>query len=467
MERKTFILALLCVAALLLPACTKDKNYAPREMKVSDAEAVSIYGKKAILSARCDYPGKWKAVLEVSASHDMANPQSFEATVDDNTISAEATGLELSTAYFGRITVSNRFAEAHSEVLAFTTSDIELYVVTNEVTGIQTTSATGGGNVVDDGGTAVTERGICWGTSHNPTVSGSHASSGTGTGAFTASMTGLTANTKYYVRAYATNSQGTTVYGNEVSFTTLEKPDNEETFTAGGVTFKMIFVEGGTFWMGAQSTNPNGQNYDSEASDSESPVHQVTLSSYYMGETEVTQALWQAMMGSNPSHFSGSNLPVETVSWNDCQTFIDKLNQQCAGQLNGRQFALPTEAQWEYAARGGNQSHGYRYSGSNTVGDVAWYYDNSGYTTHAVGTKQANELGLYDMSGNVHEWCYDFYGYYGSSAQTDPTGPATGYGRVPRGGGCLGVARDCRVSNRDGITPDSTSDHLGLRLSLR
>ena len=187
-----------------------------------------------------------------------------------------------------------------------------------------------------------------------------------------------------------------------------------------------------------------------------------------MGETEVTQALWQAVTGSNPSNFKGdSQRPVEEVSWNDCQEFITKLNQLCASQLNGRQFALPTEAEWEYAARGGKQSRGYKYSGSNTLGNVAWHWDNSGSTTHAVGTKQANELGLYDMSGNVFEWCQDWYGSYRSSAQTDPTGPSTGSYRVLRGGSWDYDAWNCRVSRRYYRVPSNAHPSLGLRLSLR
>ena len=233
------------------------------------------------------------------------------------------------------------------------------------------------------------------------------------------------------------------------------------TFTANGVSFRMVSVEGGTFTMGATSEQ------GSDARDDEKPTHSVTLSSYYMGETEVTQALWQAVMGSNPSGFSGSDLPVERVSWNDCQTFINKLNQLLAGQLNGRQFALPTEAQWEYAARGGKQSRGYKYSGSNTLGDVAWYGNNSSSTTYAVGTKQANELGLYDMSGNVYEWCQDWEGSYNSSAQTDPTGPSTGSSRAFRGGSWYDSAGPCRVSSRNDYTPDFSYLNLGLRLSLR
>src|SRR5574344_679325 len=227
-----------------------------------------------------------------------------------------------------------------------------------------------------------------------------------------------------------------------------------KTFTVRGVPFEMVRVQGGTFTMGCTSEQ-GGDCYD----DNEKPAHRVTLSDYYIGETEVTQALWQAVMGSNPSYFKGSALPVETVSWDDCQTFITKLNQ-----LTGKTFRLPTEAEWEYAARGGNQSKGYKYSGSNTIDDVAWYYDNSGSKTHTVGTKQANELGIYDMSGNVWEWCSDWYDSYGSSSQTNPTGAASGSYGVLRGGSWNYNARFCRVSLRSGYYPDYGNDGRGLRL---
>ena len=226
-------------------------------------------------------------------------------------------------------------------------------------------------------------------------------------------------------------------------------------FTVNGVSFTMIAVEGGTFPMGA--TSEQGSDADSD----EKPVHSVTLSDYYIGETEVTQELWTAVMGNNPSYYKGNNKPVEQVSWNDCQEFVKKLNQ-----LTGKNFRLPTEAEWEYAARGGNKSQGYKYSGSNTLGDVAWYYDNSSSQTHEVKTKQANELGIYDMSGNVWEWCQDWSGSYSSSSQTNPTGPSSGSYRVYRGGGWHGSARYCRVSLRGGYYPDGSSGNLGLRLSL-
>ena len=229
-----------------------------------------------------------------------------------------------------------------------------------------------------------------------------------------------------------------------------------QTITVGGVSFKMIAVEGGTFLMGSPAS-------DTEAYDDEKPQHEVTLSNYYIGETEVTQELWEAVMGSNPSYLEGVKLPVENVSWYDCQAFIGKLNAQ-----TGKTFRLPTEAEWEYAARGGKKSKGYIYSGSNSIGDVAWYLDNSGETTHEVGTKQANELGIYDMSGNVYEWCQDWYGetYYENSSTTDPQGPASGTYCVLRGGSWTSFARYCRVAFRRGYNPVSGNGSYGLRLVL-
>ena len=235
------------------------------------------------------------------------------------------------------------------------------------------------------------------------------------------------------------------------------EPFGYQTFTVNGVSFDMIAVEGGTFTMGA--TAEQGSDADSD----EKPTHKVTLSSYMIGKTEVTQELWQAVMGSNPSHFSGTNLPVEEVSWEDCQIFITKLNG-----LTGKKFRLPTEAEWEYAARGGNKSQGYKYSGSNTIDDVAWYRSSSSSGPHPVATKAPNELGIYDMSGNVFEWCSDWYSvsYYSSSSQYNPTGPASESRRVYRGGCWYYDARRCRVSDRHGINPAVREYDLGLRLAL-
>ena len=227
------------------------------------------------------------------------------------------------------------------------------------------------------------------------------------------------------------------------------------TYTVNGVSFDMVSVAGGTFTMGA--TSEQGSSADND----EYPAHQVTLSDYMIGKTEVTQELWQAVMGSNPSRFKGDNLPVESVSYEDCEKFIEKLKS-----LTGQDFRLPTEAEWEYAARGGNKSKGYKYSGSNDIGSVAWYDSNSSTKTHAVATKSPNELGLYDMSGNVYEWCSDWYGDYSSGLQTNHKDPSSDSNRVFRGGGWDNLAWTCRVSNRFNIPPYLRYNSLGLRLAL-
>jgi len=219
---------------------------------------------------------------------------------------------------------------------------------------------------------------------------------------------------------------------------------------------EMVLVEGGAFTMGE----------DKEA-------HKVTLSSFYIGKYEVTQALWKAIMGNNPSHFKGNNLPVETVSWDDVQEFIKKLNAK-----TGKQYRLPTEAEWEYAARGGNKSKGYKYSGSNNPDEVAWYntsfdtttpIDHRKIHTHPIGTKKPNELGIYDMSGNVMEWCndYDQSSPYPkkpqTNAQTNPQGPASGNSRVRRSSDYSFDAVDVYTSSP--TSPDFRDPSTGFRLA--
>lgn len=218
---------------------------------------------------------------------------------------------------------------------------------------------------------------------------------------------------------------------------------------------RMVKVEGGTFRMGATPE----QGYFITLN--EQPVHTVVLSDYYIGKYEVTQSEWQAVMGNNPALFKGENFPVERVSRTDCEIFIRRLNQ-----LTGLRFNLPTEAQWEYAARGGKESGGYIYAGGNTVQTVAWYTDNSQERTHAVGQKLPNELGLYDMSGNVWEWCQDVYGDYQAVLQTNPTGPVQGEKFVFRGGCWNEEAGSCRVALRNYWTSDYRHSVLGLRLVL-
>jgi formylglycine-generating enzyme required for sulfatase activity len=213
----------------------------------------------------------------------------------------------------------------------------------------------------------------------------------------------------------------------------------------------LVKVAGGTYTMGDTFGDGDGN---------ERPTHEVTLDDFYIGRYEVTQAQWEAVMGSNPSYFTscGANCPVEEVSWNDVQTFITNLNQ-----MRGTQYRLPTEAEWEYAARSGGRSE--RYSGGADVNAVAWYWENSGSTTHPVGGKQANGLGLYDMSGNVWEWVNDWYGSYNGALQTNPTGPSTGSNRVLRGGSWSYDAIYVRASSRDYDYPDSRDYVLGFRLA--
>ena len=235
----------------------------------------------------------------------------------------------------------------------------------------------------------------------------------------------------------------------------------------------MVEVKGGTFFMGATSEQKDDCEND------EMPVHQVTLSTFSIGRYPVTQKEWKEVMGTNPSIFERNDQPVENVSWDDCQEFIQKLNK-----LTGMNFRLPTEAEWEFAARGGKESENFIYSGDDDLDEVAWFYENSGDVwadedewsedhleeyqcrPQPVGQKLPNELELYDMSGNVWEWCSDWYGRYDSSFQTNPTGPETGSYRIKRGGAWYNKAESCRVSYRGNANPTDKECHTGFRLAL-
>jgi len=241
--------------------------------------------------------------------------------------------------------------------------------------------------------------------------------------------------------------------GNMKVTAVFEKIDIEKDFAVA-----MVQVQGGTFTMGCTER----QGRYCEDNYNELPPHSVTVSSFYIGKYEVTQRLWKVVMGSNPSEFSGDAfLPVENVSWNDIQEFINRLNRQ-----TGKKYRLPTEAEWEYAARGGNNSKGYGYSGSNNIDEVAWYAGNSGDKTQIVGTKQPNELGIHDMNGNVSEWVNDWYGVYTHEAKTNPIGLSSGSYRVSRGGSWYVNAEVCRVSSRNRDSPDNRFGSRGFRLAL-
>jgi sulfatase modifying factor 1 len=236
---------------------------------------------------------------------------------------------------------------------------------------------------------------------------------------------------------------------------------------ANNYEFLMLPVEGGTFNMGDE----HGDLWEACR-----PVHKVTVSDFYIGKYPVTQALWKAVMnGENPSRFKGDDLPVEQVSWEDAQSFVKKLNKMTeSSRPPGYFYRLPTEAEWEYAARGGKYlAEGYKYSGSDRLKDVGWFKNNSGKETKSVGLKYPNQLDIHDMSGNVREWCSDWFGgneYYEECKKKgiveNPLGPESGTNRVARGGSLLGGARGCRVSYRYSLSPGDRDYILGFRLAL-
>jgi formylglycine-generating enzyme required for sulfatase activity len=258
------------------------------------------------------------------------------------------------------------------------------------------------------------------------------------------------ATIKQYIKLYFAQKRRNKSWDNELLELKYALP---EMFLLGDIATNMVKVKGGSFMMGCTSEQKDCHNDEN--------VHQVTLSSYKMAKYEVTQAQWEAVMGKNPSyHKNCSTCPVEEVSWDDIQDFLKELNKK-----TGKKYRLPTEAEWEYAARGGKNRE-YQYSGSGDIDKVAWYGENSGSKIHKVGQKEPNKLGLYDMSGNVYEWCSDWYGDYTSSSATNPKGASSGSYRVNRGGSYYYYAEYCRVADRGRYSPDFRGNNIGFRLAL-
>ena len=383
------------------------------------------------------------------------------------TFTSNLTGLQPSTTYYARAYATNSSGTGYGNEVLFTTTTTIPNITTTSVTNITQTTATSGGNITNDGGSQITVSGICYSTSPNPTTADNHTADGiTTTGTFISNITGLQPGTTYYVRAYAINSTGIG-YSNEVQFTTI---------TSGTTTFpgQTVLVNSGTFMMGS----PNGSGNNDEH-----PQHSVTVSSFRISKYEITNQQYADFMNDINANADGSvggiqyldmdasdiqishngsrfvvdagkeNYPVIEVSWYGAKAYSE--------YYGGR---LPTEAEWEFATRGGNSSNGYTYSGSNIIWDVAWYNNNSS-GTHTVGTKNANELGLHDMSGNVWEWCNDWYdsSYYSNSPSNDPQGPSTGAFRVTRGGSWIYNAYDCRVARRYNIYMGNPRYDVGFR----
>ncbi len=239
---------------------------------------------------------------------------------------------------------------------------------------------------------------------------------------------------------------------------TIIKKGKDETIFVNGLPMDMVYVEGGAFMMGANDDDTHTGVFEDEK-----PAHNVVLEDFYIGKFEVTQELWKTIMDTNPSRFKGNDFPVEFLSWNDCQSFIEKLNA-----LTGKEFALPTESQWEYAARGGVLSKGYKYSGSDNINEVAWHTDNSKNRTHRVGELNPNELGIYDMSGNIWEWCLDAYkDYKNYSNKLDEFDVNSVCYRVLRGGCWSNDYRYCRVLCRNSQYQSYPKDSFGFRLAMK
>lgn len=402
-----------------------------------------------------------------------ANPTTSDASISYGKATGEfgktVTGLNENTTYHVRAYAINELGTAYGEDVVFKTQEVTIPVLSAVSTGtVSNTFAELEASVTSLGNGTLRDAGFVYSTNQYPTIDDHMISCGKNTSIKT-TVQGLTPETTYYVRAYATNGKGT-AYGAEKTFTTTKTVVNPYTTITvetsyGSIQFDMAKIDGGTFTMGAQSTSSSQINYDKDADSDEKPTHSVTLSSYYMGKTPVTQYLWYVVMGSYPNISStygrGDDYPVYNITYTQCEQFITKLNS-----LTKKKFRMPTEAEWEFAARGGNNGNRYKYSGSSTVGSVAWYSSNSGGKTHPVAQKEANEVKLYDMSGNVWEWCSDWYGNYSMFAQTNPKGPSSGPGRVIRGGGYNDSPTECRVSVRSNASAGSSFTTLGFRLVM-
>lgn len=244
----------------------------------------------------------------------------------------------------------------------------------------------------------------------------------------------------------------------EITQEKISQSANKRHFYVNGVNFTMIQIDGGSFDIGATPEQGIYAAFD------EKPSLHVTIKNFYIGESLVTQKLWQAVMNDNPSHFKGDTLPVERVSWEECNDFIGKLNG-----ITGSTFRLPTEAEWEFAARGGNKTSHTKFAGADddAMCEVMWFKENSKGQSHEVKSKLANELGLYDMSGNISEWCNDWYfnSYANSGTQINPTGPSFGTTKVYRGGSWNDKSLACRVSKRSNMNPIYRNKLVGLRLA--
>ena len=459
-------ICILWMMALVLFSC---KKIGEPQMPVVDVNVTTTSNTAVIKGVYEHNMTPDNIILIYAETSDMTSSVSKEMNVQGHEFDITLTELDTNVEYFFKLRFvgAYNFYETEQQTFVTTTDDsgedpvdpdlpdaVELpMVVVETIDDITQTSAILKAVVVDDGGADVTSRGFCWSVSQEPTIDDYSVNVGHGIGEYDNIISDLLPDTRYYVRAFAENVVGIS-YSHQDSFKTLEadSPVNTTTITVNEVSFVMVEVEGGTFTMGSSDV---GSNID------ETPEHEVTLSTYFIGETEVTQKLWMEVMNDNPSYNVGEDKPVDNVSWENAMAFIELLNY-----MTGKRFRLPTEAEWEYAARGGNRSNSCKYSGSNSIGNVAWYQNNSNNETKDVKTKLPNELGIYDMSGNVLEWCSDWYGGYVYNPQINPTGPESGDRKIVRGGSFSSEDSYCRVADRSNKNPSSCDENNGLRIIM-
>ena len=462
---------LLFIVLQTIGACTKDETEQLRnEIPTISTVVVSTITSNSASGGGCITDNGNSPITESGICYNTIQKPTTEnnATKDGETtgcFTSKLTHLTANTTYYLRAYAINKIGTAYGSEVEFTTLNNLPTLTTIDISNITSNSASSGGNILNDGGSPISKSGVCYSTSQNPTIADNATKDGGSIGSYTSNLTKLIANTTYYLRSYATNSNGT-AYGDKVQFTT-----NAATFTG-----QTIMVDGGTFQMGSP---------DKIGSSDEHPQHTVTLNSFNMSKYEITNQQYIEFMNSIGAKSNGSFNGIEYLDMDDADIEVYFSNDKFI-VTNGKENypimeitwagakayseyyggRLPTEAEWEFASRGGNNSKDYTYSGSDNIDDVAWHNDNSDKSTHEVGTKNANELGIYDMTGNVWEWCNDKYSktYYSNSPSDNPQGASAGKYNVFRGGSWDTYdISNCRTAYRNAYYPKESFNKIGFR----